>query len=223
MNELALLISASYGFEVADITDSRITSWYNKTSKPRKSVQGLRSLSPTQEAFAENTKRAHFQFAISLTTISLNLPNLNPNLNRWEQDELERVPQFIDIPFGVALVPPVKRFEKYPRYTMTNEKDHLPSNHFEKLLSHVKLYYINALISFYSQFTCRNLIPHWTSHKTRVGMPMIALLHILSLSSPLKNVAITDFLDFLKTLNIWQVASIRSIISIKLSDLAHCT
>ena len=55
------LISSCYGFETNSITDYRINSWYQKTSKGRKFAPLLQTLPPTHEAFRANVKRAHFQ------------------------------------------------------------------------------------------------------------------------------------------------------------------
>ena len=38
VNETATLISSCYGFETNNMTDCRINSWYQKTSKARKSA-----------------------------------------------------------------------------------------------------------------------------------------------------------------------------------------
>ena len=51
VNETATLISSYYGFETNNMTDCRINSWYQKTSKARKSAPFLQTLPPTHEAF----------------------------------------------------------------------------------------------------------------------------------------------------------------------------
>ena len=104
--ESALLISSCYGFESKDMTECRINSWKSRTSKARKTAPPLCSLPPTHETFSENVKRAHFQSAVWLSAMTLNLPNLDPTKYGWEQDKINEVLCLIGIPAGVSAAPP---------------------------------------------------------------------------------------------------------------------
>ena len=99
LTESALLISSCYGFESKDMTECRINSWYSRASKAGKTAPPLFSLPPTHETFSENVKRAHFQSAVWLSSMSRNPPNLDPTKYRWEQDEINEVLCLIGKPF----------------------------------------------------------------------------------------------------------------------------
>ena len=60
INEAATLISSCYGFGVNNMTNWRINSWCQKTSKTRKSAPLLRTLPSTRKTFRESVKHAHF-------------------------------------------------------------------------------------------------------------------------------------------------------------------
>ena len=59
VKETASLISSRHGFKTDIITDCRMSLWYQKTSKARKSAPLLRILLPMQEAFKENIKERY--------------------------------------------------------------------------------------------------------------------------------------------------------------------
>ena len=105
-NETATLISSSYGFETNNTTDCRINSWYQKTSKARKSAPLLRTLPPTHEAFTENVKRAHFQVATWYSTMNPHPPNLDPSFYGWVCEEISKILCPVGIPDGISPAPP---------------------------------------------------------------------------------------------------------------------
>ena len=51
-------------------------------------------------------KRAHFQSAVWLSAMTLNLPNLDPTKYGWEQDKINEVLCLIGILAGVSAAPP---------------------------------------------------------------------------------------------------------------------
>ena len=105
VNETATLISSYYGFETNNMTDCRINSWYQKTSKARKSAPFLQTLPPTHEAFRENIKCAHFQVATWYSTMNLHPPNLDPTFYGWVHDETNKILCPVGIPEGVLPAP----------------------------------------------------------------------------------------------------------------------
>ena len=106
VNETAALISSCYGFETNSMTDCRINSWYQKTSKARKSAALLQILPPSHGAFRENVKYAHFQMATWYSTMNSHPPNLDPAFYGWVFDEINKILCPVDIPEGISPAPP---------------------------------------------------------------------------------------------------------------------
>ena len=103
VNETATLISSCYGFETNNMTDYRINSWYQKTSKARKSAPLLQTLPPTHEAFRKNVKRAHFQVVATwYSTMNPHPPNNDPTFYGWVRDEIDKILCPVGIPYGIS-------------------------------------------------------------------------------------------------------------------------
>ncbi|KAK1886117.1 DNA-directed RNA polymerases I II and III subunit RPABC1 [Dissostichus eleginoides] len=82
-------ISAWYGIkESTDMSHTRV--WGKKNGKGHMSAPNLAALPPTNEAFIENVKRAHFQ-AMLWRNLNVNLlPALNPEEFGWKKDTCNR-------------------------------------------------------------------------------------------------------------------------------------
>ena len=62
LNQATAFISACYGIkESTDMSHTRLLVWGKKNGKRHTSAPNLAALPPTNEAFIENVKRAHFQ------------------------------------------------------------------------------------------------------------------------------------------------------------------
>ena len=106
VNEPATLISSHYGFKTNNMRDSRINSWYQKTSKARKSAPLLRTLLPTHEASRENVKRANFQVPTWYLTMNQHPHILNSAFYGWVCNEINKILCPVDIPEGISPAPP---------------------------------------------------------------------------------------------------------------------
>ena len=80
IDQATLLISDCYGFQLISVTDCKIQSWIQKTSKAMKSVPPLKELPPTDEAFQENVKHAVFQSMIWYSTMNSDPPYVDLTL-----------------------------------------------------------------------------------------------------------------------------------------------
>ena len=87
------------------MTDCRIQSWIQKTSKARKGAPPLKELPPTDEAFQENVKGAVLQSMIWYSTVSSNPPDVDPTLFSWAKDMLNKILVVVTLPDNVLQAP----------------------------------------------------------------------------------------------------------------------
>ncbi|KAF3833274.1 hypothetical protein F7725_026939 [Dissostichus mawsoni] len=72
------------------MSHTRLLVWGKKNGKGHMSAPNLAALPPTNEAFIENVKRAHFQ-AMWWRNLNVNLlPALNPEEFGWKKDTCNR-------------------------------------------------------------------------------------------------------------------------------------
>ena len=103
VEQATLFISDCYGFQSNSMTDCRIQSWYQKTSKARKTAPLLQTLPPTDEAFKENVKRAILQIRQWYATMEPNPPDVN--LYGRLKDTVNRILVAVSLPEGVSPAP----------------------------------------------------------------------------------------------------------------------
>ena len=101
VEQATLFISDCYGFQSNSMTDCRIHSWYQKTSKARKTAPLLKTLPPTDEAFKENVKRAILQILQWYATMEPNPPTLDVTLYGWLKDTVNKILVAVSLPEGV--------------------------------------------------------------------------------------------------------------------------
>ena len=65
----------------------------------------LKAIPPTNEAFKENSKRAHFQACIWKAALDEEPPNLDPLKFGWVKDDRAKSLGAIPLPLGVPLAP----------------------------------------------------------------------------------------------------------------------
>ena len=97
-------ITKWYGYKATDMTDCRIQSWFNKTSKVRKTAPALKTLPPTKEAFSENVKRGLLQ-AIWYYAMECCPPEVDVTLYGWHKDLINGTLVPVGIPDGVSPAP----------------------------------------------------------------------------------------------------------------------
>ena len=79
---------ACYGVPKLDsMTQARANLWKTKVGRRSSTMPKLCSLPPTDLAFMENLKRAHFQRCIWKHALDLNVPDLNPVQYGWTKDK----------------------------------------------------------------------------------------------------------------------------------------
>ena len=105
IDQATLLISDCYGFKSTSMTDCRIQSWIQKTSKARKSAPPLKELPPTDEAFQENVKRAVLQSMIWYSTMNSDPPDVDPTLFGWAKDMSNKILVAVTLPDNVSPAP----------------------------------------------------------------------------------------------------------------------
>ena len=87
------------------MTDCRIYTWYQKTSKARKSAPELKTLPPTQECFAENVKRGVLQTMICYDALQSKPPEVDPTCYGWKKDLPNKILLPVGIPEGILPAP----------------------------------------------------------------------------------------------------------------------
>ena len=80
-------VAKCYGSTVqGSMSDIRYNIWLKKTSKRKVTVKPkLQTLPPTTEAFRENANRAHLQACIWKSTLSTDLPDMDPCKFGWSK------------------------------------------------------------------------------------------------------------------------------------------
>ena len=86
----ALVVKCYEISDCASMTDCRLKIWTKRVST-RKSTPKLCSLPPTTEAFEQNGLRAHLQVAYWLTSLSGELPALDPLQFGYESDIVNKI------------------------------------------------------------------------------------------------------------------------------------
>ena len=80
---------ACYGvLNLASMTQARANLWKTRGGRGSSTMPKLCSLPPTDPAFMENLKRAHFQICIWKYALDLNVPDLDPLQYGWTEDYL---------------------------------------------------------------------------------------------------------------------------------------
>ena len=80
------ILTKCYGFKETDMTDCRIQSWFNKTSKARQTAPARKTLPPTKEAFSQNVKRGLLQAMIWYYAMERCPPEVDVTLSGWHKD-----------------------------------------------------------------------------------------------------------------------------------------
>ena len=91
IEQATLFISNCYGFKSTSMTDCRIQSWIQKTSKARKKAPPWKALPSMHKAFIENVKWAHFQAIIWYSTMEASPPDIDPTAYGWQRDMENRI------------------------------------------------------------------------------------------------------------------------------------
>ena len=88
------------------MTITRRKLWADKVGRCNQTMPLLSSLSPTQEAFTENVKRAHLQTCIWRNALDGDPPNIDPCGIGWQNVSLNEKLVAVTVPQGVTLAPP---------------------------------------------------------------------------------------------------------------------
>jgi hypothetical protein len=107
IHQATAFMSACYGCSSSkSISETRFRLWASKTGSASSSVpQKLCSLDPTNEAFAENVKRAYYQANVWRSLEMQDPPELDPELYRWVKDSTSKPLQRVTLPTGIQLAP----------------------------------------------------------------------------------------------------------------------
>ena len=96
---------ACYGVSTLDsMAQARANLWKTRVGRGSSTMPKLCSLLPTDPAFMENLKRAHFQICIWKHALDLNVPDLDPVQYGWTKDKAAKslaavhVPQILTLP-----------------------------------------------------------------------------------------------------------------------------
>lgn len=99
-------VSACYGqLSSESMSETRWKVWASKTGHASSSPPKLCSLPPTNEAFAENVKRAHHQAIVWRSLDDNNPPELDPEMYGWTKDTTMKTLQPTSLPVNTALAP----------------------------------------------------------------------------------------------------------------------
>ena len=89
---------ACYGVPKLDsMTQARANLWKTRVGRGSSTMPKLRSLPPTDPAFMENLKRAHFQICIWKHVLDLNVPDLDPVQYGWTKDKAAKTKSLVAV------------------------------------------------------------------------------------------------------------------------------
>ena len=95
-----------YGMNQAEtMSNARMLLWSSKLSKGKTVTPDLCTLPPTDEAFEENVKRAHFQISIWKSAKNSNPPNLDVEKYGWTKDFANKSLDPVTVAANVHLAP----------------------------------------------------------------------------------------------------------------------
>ena len=95
---------ACYGVPKLDsMTQARANLWKTRVGRRSSTVPKLCSLPPTDPAFMENLKRAHFQIYIWKHALSLNVPDLDFVQYGWTKDKATKSLVAVHVPPNMTL------------------------------------------------------------------------------------------------------------------------
>ncbi len=98
--------AACYGHpECESLSDLRYKVWCTKLGNGTMASPKLCSLPPTDAAFEENVKRAHYQTAVWKAASLLSPPDLQPENYGWDKDENTKCLVPVTVPQNVSLAP----------------------------------------------------------------------------------------------------------------------
>ena len=90
---------ACYGVPKLDsMTQARVNLWKTRVGRGSSTMPKLCSLPPTDLAFMENLKRAHFQICIWKHALDLNVPDLDPVQYGWTKDKAAKSLVAVHVP-----------------------------------------------------------------------------------------------------------------------------
>ena len=88
VKQVTSFMLACYGVPKLDsMTQARANLWKTRVGRGSSTIPKLGSLPPTDPAFMENLKRAHFQICIRKHALDLNVPDLDPVQYGWTKDK----------------------------------------------------------------------------------------------------------------------------------------
>jgi len=99
-------MSACYGqSSCQSMSETRWKVWASKTGQASSAPPKLCCLPPTNESFAENVKRAHYQAIVWRSLEDNNPPHIDPELFGWTKDTKRKVLRPTSVPVTVELAP----------------------------------------------------------------------------------------------------------------------
>ena len=95
----SFMLACYYGVpKLYSMTQARANLWKTRVGRGSSTMHKLCSLPPTDPAFMENLKRAHFQICIRKHALDLNVPDLNPVQYGWTKDKATKSLVAVHVP-----------------------------------------------------------------------------------------------------------------------------
>lgn len=140
IEQASICVTKCYGKgNCTTTTEARIKLWHEKMGKNCSQAPQLSSLPPTNEAFAENIKRAHLQMCVWKSALLSDPPKLDPTMYGYYKDTAQKTLVSLTLPEDVPLTPSeilklikcsCERDEPYKMYPCNCKDSSLPCTSF---------------------------------------------------------------------------------------------